>query len=158
MKTYTFKTKLTSQGPKGAWTFLAVPAWVTKQLGTRARVSIKGTMNGFPFRTSIFPDGKGGHTMQVNKATMAGAKAKQGDFVRIAFSVDARAHIVKPPQTFLEMFQRSPKAKAFFDSLPPSHKREYIGYVMEAKKPETRERRIRQCIAHLEKQEKQWRS
>lgn len=46
---------------------------------------------------------------------------------------------------------RSPKAKAEFDKFPPSHQREVIGYIVEAKKPETRERRAAKTVALLEK-------
>ena len=46
---------------------------------------------------------------------------------------------------------RSPVAKAEFDRFPPSHQREVIGYIIEAKKPETRERRAAKTIEQLEK-------
>ena len=45
----------------------------------------------------------------------------------------------------------SPKAKAEFETFPPSHKREVIGYIIEAKKPETRERRAAKTMDELEK-------
>ena len=46
---------------------------------------------------------------------------------------------------------RSPKARAEFDKFPPSHQREVIGYIVEAKKPETRERRAAKTVELLEK-------
>ncbi|HKQ57618.1 MAG TPA: YdeI/OmpD-associated family protein [Candidatus Eisenbacteria bacterium] len=46
---------------------------------------------------------------------------------------------------------RSPKAKAAFDKFPPSHQREVIGYIVEAKKAETRERRAAKTVELLEK-------
>jgi uncharacterized protein YdeI (YjbR/CyaY-like superfamily) len=46
---------------------------------------------------------------------------------------------------------RSPRAKAEFDTFPPSHQREVIGYIVEAKKPETRERRAAKTVDLLEK-------
>ena len=45
----------------------------------------------------------------------------------------------------------SPKAKAEFEKFPPSHQREVIGYIIEAKKPETRERRAAKTVVMLEK-------
>lgn len=42
-----------------------------------------------------------------------------------------------------------PVAKDYFNSLPPSHKREYIGYIIEAKKPETQARRVHKTVAML---------
>lgn len=46
---------------------------------------------------------------------------------------------------------RSSKARAEFDKFPPSHQREVIGYIVEAKKPETRERRAAKTVDLLEK-------
>ena len=46
---------------------------------------------------------------------------------------------------------RSPRAKAEFEKFPPSHQREVIGYIVEAKKPETRERRAAKTVDLLEK-------
>ncbi|SRR5712692_10318428 len=56
-----------SVGPGGAWTYLKIPFDIEKQFGSRARVAVKGTLNGFPYRTSILPDGKGHHNMMFNK-------------------------------------------------------------------------------------------
>ena len=46
---------------------------------------------------------------------------------------------------------RSPKAKAEFTKFPPSHQREVIGYITEAKQPETRKRRAAKTVDLLEK-------
>jgi uncharacterized protein YdeI (YjbR/CyaY-like superfamily) len=43
----------------------------------------------------------------------------------------------------------SPAARAAFDKLPPSHRREHIEAIDEAKKPQTRDRRIRQMVERL---------
>lgn len=53
-----------------------------------------------------------------------------------------------------EALERSPAAKAAFERMPPSHKREHIGYIDEAKRPETRARRIEKTIERLTKTER----
>ncbi|MCX6033571.1 MAG: YdeI/OmpD-associated family protein [Chloroflexi bacterium] len=45
------------------------------------------------------------------------------------------------------------KAWKNFNGLPTSHRREYIGWISDAKKKETRQRRIREAIERLEKNE-----
>jgi uncharacterized protein YdeI (YjbR/CyaY-like superfamily) len=47
----------------------------------------------------------------------------------------------------------NPKAWEHFNRLPPSHRREYIGWISQAKREETRQRRIQEAIARLEKNE-----
>ena len=48
-------------------TGITVPFDVQKTFGTRARVPVRGTINGFPYRSSIFPTGEGTHYVVVNK-------------------------------------------------------------------------------------------
>ena len=62
----------------------------------------------------------------------------------------AKAPVVVPAE-LKRALASSPRAKAEFEKFPPSHKREVIGYITEAKKPETRERRAAKTVALLEK-------
>jgi uncharacterized protein YdeI (YjbR/CyaY-like superfamily) len=48
----------------------------------------------------------------------------------------------------------SPNAWKNFNSLPPSHRREYIGWITAVKKEETRQRRLREAIERLEENER----
>ena len=66
-----FKAKLTSRGPGGAWTFLPIPFDVEKAFGSKARVSVAGTMNGCAFQNSLLPQGDGTHQMAVSKDLQA---------------------------------------------------------------------------------------
>jgi hypothetical protein len=83
-----FEVKLMSKGPGGAWTYLPIPFDVQTVFGSKARVSVKGSINGFPFRNSLMPEGDGTHTMAVNKELQTGAKAKAGDLVRVILERD----------------------------------------------------------------------
>ncbi|MGE4197702.1 MAG: DUF1905 domain-containing protein, partial [Phycisphaerales bacterium] len=44
-----------------AWTFLLVPRAASAKLPSRGMVSVVGTIQGSPLRTTLHPDGKGGH-------------------------------------------------------------------------------------------------
>lgn len=56
--------------------------------------------------------------------------------------VDRKSKTVIPPDDLLEVFEGHPKAKAFFEELTFSHKKEYVGWIHSAKKEETRRKRI----------------
>src|SRR3712207_6216839 len=60
---------------------IRVPFDVRQVFGTRARVPVRGTLNGFPFRSSIFPEGDGTHYMAVNREVRAGAGVEGGQTV-----------------------------------------------------------------------------
>jgi uncharacterized protein YdeI (YjbR/CyaY-like superfamily) len=55
------------------------------------------------------------------------------------------------PSDIKKALAKSKEAKAKFDKMPYSHQKEYLGYVLEAKKAETRARRVEKMIAELEK-------
>lgn len=70
----------------------------------------------------------------------AGATPVQGSTVALNVSV--------PPE--LESALRAhPEAKAVFEAFPPSHRREYAEWIAEARRPETRERRVQQALGML---------
>jgi hypothetical protein len=83
-----FKARLASRGPGAAWTFLEIPFSVEKAFGSKARVPVAGTINGFAFRNSLLPQGDGTHAMAVSKALQAGANARAGDLVSVSLEVD----------------------------------------------------------------------
>src|SRR5438067_1313986 len=66
---------------------LKPPFDVPEVFGTKARVPVKGTINGFAFRSSLMNMGSG-HCMVVNEALRAGAKCKAGDTVTVVMERD----------------------------------------------------------------------
>jgi hypothetical protein len=130
-------------------TGIAVPFDVQKVFGTRARVPVRGTINGFPYRSSIFPMGGGCHRMVVNKNVRAGAKAKAGDTVSIVMERDEEPRVVTPPPALARALKASKEAKATWEKLSYTHQKEHALAIEEAKKPKTRARRIEKIIAQL---------
>ncbi|MET8854414.1 YdeI/OmpD-associated family protein [Amycolatopsis sp. NPDC004625] len=53
------------------------------------------------------------------------------------------------PTELADALAAAPDAAALFEALPPSHRREYVQWVAEAKKPETRDSRAEKTIARL---------
>jgi UDP-N-acetylmuramate-alanine ligase len=128
---------------------LKLPFNVEKVWGTRARVSVKGTMNGFAFRSSIFPTGDGSHHLMTNKAMLAGAQAKPGDTVAMVLEPDTEPRTVELPADFKRALAKAKKAKEIFEKLAPSHKKRYVDWITEAKKAETRAARVEKALAML---------
>jgi hypothetical protein len=61
----------------------------------------------------------------------------------------AKRSPIKMPKPFLIALSGAPKAKAFFESLSPSCRREYLEWITEAKRDETRDKRIATTIEWL---------
>nr|MDQ3820974.1 DUF1905 domain-containing protein [Acidobacteriota bacterium] len=68
---------------KSEATGIQIPFDVEKAFGKRGRVPVRGTINGFQFRSTIFPMGGGCHFMAVNKGMREGAKVKAGDTISV---------------------------------------------------------------------------
>jgi len=135
-------------GPNGSWCNLHFPGDFEKTFGTRARVPIRGTINGFPFRSSFSPM-SGKHMLCINKEMQAGAKVKPGDHAHFIIERDDKPRTVTLPPALKKALAKDPKAKAIFDQLSYSHRKEYALWIAQPKHPETVERRLKKLIPHL---------
>jgi hypothetical protein len=140
---------LLEKDPGGETTSITIPFDVNEAFGTRARVPVRGTINGFPFRSSVFPMGGGRHYMVVNKAMREGANVKGGDTIALTMERDDEPRVITPPTDFARALKACKTAQANWDKLSYSHRREYVRAIEEAKRPETRLRRIEKAIAQL---------
>ena len=140
-----FKAKAEAAGPGGAWCFIAVPFDVSEVWGIRGRIAVKGTINGFPFRTTIQPmDGR--HLLTFNKQLQAGAKAKAGDTVSVVMERDTEERIVEAPAELAKAFRKNKEAKALWDKLAYTHRKEFAQWISAAKQEETRDRRAQKAV------------
>jgi hypothetical protein len=144
-----FDAQLQAGGEGDAWTLLSVPFDVATVFGSRARVPVKGTLNGFPFRSSLMPNGDGTHIMLVNKAMQAGAGTRAGERVRVVMEPDTAPRTVAVPADLQATLAACPAAATTFEQLAPSHKQQYVDWIESAKKPETRSRRLEKALGML---------
>lgn len=149
IKKMTFETRLISSGPKGAWTFIDIPFDVHEVFGTRARVPVAGTMNGFAFRNSIMPEGDGTHRMMVGKEMQAGARARPGDTIKVTLARDDKERTIDVPPELQSALKKSKPAADFFAQLTASQKRDYSGWIASAKQAETKSSRAARAIEFL---------
>ncbi|HVI09781.1 MAG TPA: YdeI/OmpD-associated family protein, partial [Candidatus Binatia bacterium] len=117
------------------------PVDVVEFFGTRARVPVKGTINGFPFRSSLMPMG-GCHMMPVNRKLLTGAGARPGDVVKVVMERDEAERTVDPPPPLKKELARNKTARAHWDKLSFTHRKEMALAIAGAKQEETRMRRL----------------
>ena len=130
-------------------TAIAIPFDVEKAYGSRGRVPVRGTLNGFAFRSSVFPMGGGCHWLVVNRDMREGAKIKAGEMISVMMERDDEPRVITPPKDFARALAANKDALAAWDKLSYTHRKEYAKAIEEAKKPETRARRIEKAIAAL---------
>ena len=107
----------------------------------KGRVPVKGTVNGFPFRSSLMNMGDG-HMMVVNAQLRAGAQCKAGDTVAVVMELDEDERTVGVPASLKKIIDGDPKARESWSKLSFTHQKEYVREIESAKRIETREKRI----------------
>ena len=126
-----------------------IPFDVEKTFGGRNRVPVRGTLNGAPYRSSVFKMGGDCHFMVVNRQLRAAAGVKGGETVPVTMERDDAPRTVTPPPDFARALKANEEARAAWDRLSFTHQREHVEHVEGAKKPETRQRRIENSIQLL---------
>jgi hypothetical protein len=128
---------------------IKIPFDVEKTFGTRGRLPVRGTLNGAPFRSSLFRMGGDCHFMVVNRHLRAAAGVSGGETVPVVLERDDEPRVIEPPTDFARALRGNKEAQALWDKLSFTHRREHVEHIEEAKKPETRLRRIEKSIALL---------
>ena len=112
---------------------------------------MRATFDGIAYRGSIVTMG-GVKILGVTKAILAATGRAEGDTLTVVVRTDDAPRVVEVPDELAKAFRTSEVAREFFGSLSYSHQREYVGYITEAKKPQTRARRAARTIDMLIKQ------
>lgn len=142
-----FRALLEKHGKSEACS-ITIPFDVEKTFGVRSRLPVRGTINGFAFRNSIFPM-RGCFMMPVNRDMRSGAGVEGGETISVVMERDTEPRVITPPADLARALKTDKEAKAVWDKLSFTHKREHVRHIEEAKKPETRQRRIENSIALL---------
>jgi hypothetical protein len=143
-----FKAKLVSRGPGGAWTYLEIPFSVPEVFGRKGQVPVRATINRFTFRNSLMPR-QGVHILGIGKDVLAAAAAAPGDTVQVELAFDDAPRTVAVPADLESALAHNPAKAESFARLSYSHKNEYVDWIESAKKPETRASRIQKALAMI---------
>jgi hypothetical protein len=147
MAELTFRAPVRSSG-RGGGQLVDVPPEVVEALGGKGRIPVTATFDGVPYRGSIVRMG-GGAVLGVQKAIMAEAGVSVGETLTVAVRNDEAPRQVEVPEDLAEAFGHDDAARVVFEGLSFSHKREYVRSITDAKRPETRARRIELTIQQL---------
>lgn len=153
MEKLKFKTKLVGQEGSSVAAVNA-PFDVKEVFGTIARVPVRGTINGFPFRSSLMPMG-GSHYMAVNRAMREGAGCKAGDTVSVVMERDTAPRVVEIPAVLKKSMAGNKTAQANWKKYSFSNQKEMAIAITGAKREETRARRLAR-IMEIVKSGKKW--
>jgi hypothetical protein len=146
MKKYTFEAEI--RAGKGGGAFVVFPFDAEKEFGTNGKVPVAATIDGIPDSGALFRMGQPRHMLGVPKAIRKKLAKEVGDRVAIVLWKDDKPREVEvPPELAARMKQAG--VLPFFESLSFTHRKEYCRFITEAKKEETRARRLDKALELL---------
>jgi hypothetical protein len=132
-----------------SWTLLTLSKNASAKLPSRGMTMVEGTINGFPFRAALEPNGKGSHWLRVNKAMRDAAGADAGDTVTAEITRAGEEPETRVPMDLRKALAGAPLARGSWADITPMARRDWIFSICSAKQPETRTRRIEKACDML---------
>jgi len=151
-KKHTFVAKILDADGGGA--YVEIPFDVEAAFGSK-RPKVKALIEGVPYRGTLTRMGTECHILGIRKEIREQIGKTFGDEIEITVEQDTEPRVIEIPRELAEAFEREKAAAEYFNSLSYSHQKEYVGYITEAKKEETRARRVAQTIEMLKQGNKE---
>ncbi len=145
-KKHTFKAVIQNAGGGGA--YVEVPFDVEKAFGAK-KPKVRAKIEGVLYRGILTRMGTECHLLVILKSIREQIGKSFGDEVKITVELDTEPRVLEVPKDLLKELKKDKDAQAFFDQLAHTHRREYVLWIEEAKKEETRARRILRAIEML---------
>jgi len=144
----TFKATIQNAGGGGA--FVEIPFDVEKEFGSK-RPKVKAMIEGVSYRGTLVRMGSEHHMLIILKGIREQLGKTFDDEIKVTVEADAEARVVEIPKDLLKEFKKDKQAKVIFDKLSYTHQKEYVRWIEDAKKDETRQTRIIKTIEMLKK-------
>jgi hypothetical protein len=109
------------------------------------RFPVVATVNGHTWRTSVSRM-RGEFMVGFSKEVREGAGVAAGDTITLELKLDSEPRTVEVPPALAEALDRDPEAKTTFEGLAFTYRKEFARWIDEAKRDETRERRVAQAL------------
>lgn len=144
-----FKAVLEKGNRALGWTIARVPFDPAKEWKQMVRQRVRGDVNEVSFRTSLFPDERGGFCVLVNRAMQTGAGVKLGDAAEFRLEPDLEPREAELPDELAVLLEEEPGLREWYDGLTEYRRREIGKWVMDVKSYEARMRRAEQTAERL---------
>jgi len=132
------------------WRVVDIPFDVKKAFGKGGTVPVAGTVNTFPFRTSIFPRKKGPHYLPINKAMQKGSGATAlGDEIRVIIDIDQEKRTVSIPPRLKSILSEEEGLLSYYNGFSYSMRKYFADHVTQPKSDATRHKRAEELAVIL---------
>ncbi|MDP1713783.1 MAG: YdeI/OmpD-associated family protein [Anaerolineales bacterium] len=150
-KKHTFTATIQNAGGGGA--LVEIPFDVEKAFGSK-KPKVKAMIEGVLYRGKLTRMGGEHHILIILKNIREQIGKTFGDEIKIIVEEDTEPRVLEIPKDLLKELKKDKDAKAFFDKLAYTHQKEYVTWINEAKRDETRQARVVKTIGMLKKGKK----
>lgn len=144
-----FEARLERMRSRLNWVIIHVPFDATTAWGLRGQIKVKGEINGFAFRTSLFPTRAGNHILLVNKRMQKGARVVEGSVARFQLELDTEERTVPIPDEIKCILGEDRSLRRWYDKLNHSTRSDIAKWITEVKSSEARVGRAEQIAERL---------
>jgi hypothetical protein len=148
MKKYKFKAKIEPGDGGGA--YVLFPFDTEKEFATKGKVPVKATFDGVPYAGSLIKYGHPLHVLGVPKAIREQTGKAPGHTVEVVVWKDEEVRTLEVPAQF-ENLMKKEGLLPVFEKLSHTHRKEYCRWITDAKKEETRLKRLEKAMEMLKK-------
>jgi hypothetical protein len=145
-ETHVFHAVIENAGDGGA--FVRIPFDVEESFGKK-RVPVKATIDDQPYRGTLVRMGETYHILVILKEIRRKIGKDFGDEVQVTLEEDLEPRTVVIPPDLQQALDQNPAARAAFDKMSYTHRKEYVNAIMDARREETRRSRIVKTIEML---------
>jgi len=144
-----FEARLERMRSRLNWVIIHMPFDAAKVWGLGGQIKVKGEINGFEFRTSLFPTKEGRHILLANKRMQKGARAAEGSVARFQIELDREERMVEIPDELKRILGEARALRRWYDGLNHSTRNDIAKWITEPKSGEARMRRAEQIAERL---------
>jgi uncharacterized protein YdeI (YjbR/CyaY-like superfamily) len=142
----TFTTTLVKRGPGVA---IVLDDDQVAQVGEEAkRFAVAATINGETWRSTVVRM-RGEFLLGLSKEVRDRVGADAGEEVQVKLALDTAERTVEVPPALAAALAGDPEAAAAYDKLAYTHRKEFARWIQEAKRDETRDRRVTKALEML---------
>ena len=145
MPAKTYKTEIVREG---SMCYIPVP-FDPKPVFGKVRAPVTVTVNGYTYRSTIAPMGEGFNCIPLRKSNREAAGLEGGETVSVTLALDEEKREIDPPADLKKALKAVPPAWDRWQELSFTHQREWADAIEEAKKPETRAKRIADAVREV---------
>lgn len=147
-KKNTFTATIQNAGGGGA--FVEIPFDAEKAFGSK-KPKVKAMIEGVPYRGLLVRMGSEHHLLLILKFIREQVGKTFGDEIKVSVELDVEERVATVPAELKRVFKSNKEARSAFEKLSYTHQKEYVQWINEAKKAETRQSRIVKTLALLKK-------